>query len=316
MKPLRLIAETDSKRGLSHIFVMDGFVYVSNGKALIKIPTKEVFGDVVFEKGEVLLFEASLWANMKFHTATMIVREGMEFRNLTSDTYLRAKTPKEASVQVPNFDDVMPNANKPVVTLSYIGLNPEVLTDTAKALGIKKNDLEHFTYQFYGLDKHVEVFHPMLPTMRCIVMPCKTENPPVKKLLSGQNSTNTVPATKGSIGEVLEIVDKYKDVKHAILSDYLMEDGIVTELNAAIDNMVTSINEIEVEEEPEPDEDEKNNTEPSLDDFCEEDILDHLREKDFSIIKIDNLADKIKLETFIENELYPLYADRLSKTSL
>jgi len=321
MKPLHLIVEKDPQRKyLNYIYVMNGFVYVVNGSVLLKLPTAEVFGDVVFEEEEVLLFEADMWNTLKFHKAKIIVREGLTFKNLTIGTSYIPKTPKEAEVQVPNFDALLPAANKPVVPCTYISFNPQLAMSIAKAIGAKDTyDLRKFTYQFYGTSSCIEVFYKGITDMKCIMMPVLLDAPTVKEPLEAPKSTeptNTVPATKGTIGEVLEIVDKYKEVKHAILSDYLMEDGLVTELNAAIDNMVTSINEIEVEEEPLPDEDEKNNTEPSLDDFSEEDILDHLREKDFSIIKIDNLADKIKLETFIENDLYPLYADRLSKTSL
>lgn len=332
MKPLHLIAGKDPLRPVfSYIYVREGFAYVSNGSALIKILTEEVFGDIVFEENEELLFDAAMWSLLKFHTAKLIVREGLVFKNLTSGTEILAKTPKEASLQIPNFDSVLPEITKPVVPVTWASFDPSILLNLAKALGTK--DFNKFKFEFYGYESCIEVLHKDFPTMQAILMPT-LNNAPVKDYqpIAAENKIVEAPIkTKKSakkvtvqrddvIDNILELLDKHASTTKAILDDYMLGDeDCRMELSVADTNLREEIADIEVED-----------TYVRLlekvkdhEDFSSDDILElivkeegeisiheYLQTRGYAIIKVDNMQDQEKLRDFVEKDLYPMYSDR------
>lgn len=337
MKQLHLIAGKDPLRPMLHyIVVRNGFVYATNGAALIKMPTGEVFGDVEFAADEELLFEASSWGLCKFHQATSFTRIGLSFTNVKFSTTLVAKLPKEVDCKIPDFDSVLPDAEKAVVPITNIGFNTSIFADLIKAFGTKST--EEFQFQFYGSSSCIEVLHKDFPTTSSIIMPTRNETPvkeytPIVPAPSAECSVEKEqpkkPSKKSSLSKtpsdsiidyVLELLDKHIDTKSAIMDNYLSgDDGMLLELGEADSNLRQEIADIEVDDSYQKllskieDHDDYNSDDllKLVDDKEGESALhEYLQTKGYAIIKIDNIQDQSKLQTFVETELYPLYNDR------
>jgi hypothetical protein len=340
MKPLHLLVGDHPSRPETHyIVVKNQFVYVTNGAALVKIPVKKVFGDCEFiEEEEILIFEAKKWSLLKFHTAKIINREGLIFKNLTFDTEIKALTLKDVSFKLLDYESVMPSEELNPIESSHIGLNPKLLADIAKVFGANVNAI---SLQFYGLDRAFEILIPDFYDCRVILYPCimaaveglkepyrhVTTEPPAPTV----KVEPVVSKTKQPVGKIkvkrdeliditLELLKKHVDTTRAILDDYMLGDeDCRMELAVAQDNLKDEISEMEVEY-----------TYPKLlemvkdhDDYNSSDLLELLIKEEgeiclrealqgrgYAIIKIDNILDQSKLQTFVETELYPNYCDR------
>ena len=339
MKPLHLLAGKDPLRPhFTHIVVKNQFVYVSNGNALIKLPVKEVFPGLEFTDDEVLCFDAVLWATLKFHTSKLIVREGNVFKNLTNGTEMKAKTPKEADFKVPDYDGVLPEANKPVVQTSYISFNVELLATIAKALGTKKPDL--FTLQFYGVDRCIEVLHNDFTGARIIIMPCTTMNEvkpakeavkPVEEVVKDYKPVEAPEkkAVKAAVkkvavyrvvDEVLDMLDKHQTDITAILDDYVVGDE---EARSALASAAEYLRENVADIEVNADFDKLVEAVVEHDDFDAEELLkavdkehgaynlhEYVSGQGYGLIKVENIDQQSKLREFVESQIWPLHADR------
>lgn len=172
MKPLHLIASKDDLRPrMQNLFVKQGHVYVTDGNALIKIPTARVFGDIEFNEDEVLLFDAKQWSTAKMHTAKQITRDGLMFKNITANTFIEATTPLLSGIHPLDYESVFIPKEWKSFPIPHIGLNPALLANVAAALGVMGDDLTNFALQFYGTDKGVELIHPDFADTYIMVMP-------------------------------------------------------------------------------------------------------------------------------------------------
>lgn len=176
MKPLHLIAGKDPLRPwMSYLQIRNGFVYVTNAYAAIKIPAKEVFGTEVIADGEELYIDAEQWAASKLHSETVIMRTGNTLRGLNSKLSIEMLTAQEFSQKVgkyPDIETVLPAEDNPLGDVEYIGLNPVLLADVYKALkyGDKKGE-ERFCLGFEAANRAIRITHPaMIAGTRVILM--------------------------------------------------------------------------------------------------------------------------------------------------
>jgi hypothetical protein len=118
--------------------------------------------------------------------------------------------------------------------------------------------------------------------------------------------------------EVNNILNDQLKIIQVVFEDYLADDGLVTEVTAAIEVIRDEINVFE------PDESDDHTIEKLkaiIDDcgdviqekilplFDKDDLLDFLGH-DYAYIKIENLAQREKLEAFVQTEIYPFYNDQ------
>jgi len=142
---------------------------------------------------------------------------------------------------------------------------------------------------------------------------------------------------KQKVKSALDIPPKGKQIKlieesfescsgtlKAIIDDYAIDDGAIVEINAAMDKIKNNLVEM-VEEDPTKEELLKQLTNEALYEEDLEQILSILPDSDkqsivksfasecgYKLIKINSLADQEKLDSFVEGEIYPYYADQLA----
>lgn len=122
------------------------------------------------------------------------------------------------------------------------------------------------------------------------------------------------------IDKVLDLISKYLDTTGAILDDYLADDGMVTELAAADENLREAVEDLrpeDVEEEikqiiarlKELELDQEQSEE--IIEFLDKDALwDWSKNLGYAYVKIDSIEKADKLEEFIKAEIWPHYNER------
>lgn len=125
---------------------------------------------------------------------------------------------------------------------------------------------------------------------------------------------------KSAIDKILELLDKYVDTTGAILDDYVADDGMVTELGAADQNLREAIEEFQHESEEdelksivarlkelEPDQEQSLELLEVLD---EDAIWDWSKSEGYAYVKCQTMEQHNKLEEFVTTEMYPHYNER------
>lgn len=122
---------------------------------------------------------------------------------------------------------------------------------------------------------------------------------------------------------VLEAFEKYTDIEGTILDDYMCgDDGMFTELAAAEENFKDEIEMLLLDDVDgktflkKIKESLENNVfdESELLSLVDEDtILSHAASLGYVCVKIENLADEMKLEEFVKEQIYPFYSDQDTK---
>jgi hypothetical protein len=178
MKPLHLIAGKDPTRPMmGYLQIRNGFVYVTNAWAAIKIPTCEVFGDGVIADSEELYIDAEQWAASKLHSETVIMRTYNTLRGVKSKLSVQMLTAEEfieaAQGRYPDVETVLPAEDKPLGAVEFIGLNPMLLADVYKALKFDtKKFSERICLGFEAGDRAIRITHPdMIAGTRVVLMP-------------------------------------------------------------------------------------------------------------------------------------------------
>lgn len=123
--------------------------------------------------------------------------------------------------------------------------------------------------------------------------------------------------------QVLDALDTYTDMEGTILEEYMAgDDGMLTELAAAKAKFQIAIEKL-IPDEISADK-LKNDIRKALQDCeIEEDdpivlldegtITSHAASLGYACVKIENLADQMKLDEFICTELYPHHNDQVVK---
>ena len=161
MKPLHLIAGKNPLRPEFHyIIVRKGFVFVTDAVALIKMPANEVFGECEFAPDEELAVLATTWQKLGADKATFIVRKADNSFMLSNGLTLVMQTPAELDIRFPDYDSVLPTSRL-LVDVPFIGLNPFLLANVLKALGVKasKTEEQRAALCFYGKNRVIEIKH-------------------------------------------------------------------------------------------------------------------------------------------------------------
>lgn len=343
MKSLHLITSKDPLKTQFGVLVsQNGFVYATNGAALIKMPNELVFGAGVVQDEETLIFDANLWSVLKFHTAKIISRKGLDFLNVSAGTTITAKLESEVDFKILQYESVITKPETKPIEISYIGLNPLLLADIAKAYGTKANA---FTLQFYGVDKTMELLHIDFPETKAFLFPCfgadkvagykepyrhipanatigAVESKVAEsKAVAKKEVSNPDSLTSDNVIDTLvKLFEKHIDTRKAILDDYALGDeDCRMELDVADENLRDEISEIELE-------DSFSDLLEKLkahEDFSVSDLLDlvekeegevalrdRLEGRGYAYIEVDNVLQQNKLRDFVEAEIWPLYADR------
>jgi len=120
------------------------------------------------------------------------------------------------------------------------------------------------------------------------------------------------------IEKVLELLDNHIDTTRAILDDYLSgDDGMITELGAANENLRNSIEALEVEDDfkslleqiKKSDDFDCGELLKLIADEDEDFILNYSTNKGYALIKLETMEQRSKLEDFIKAEIYPYHND-------
>lgn len=142
----KLHAIKDNGREYAKYFqVKNGFVYLTNGLLLLKMPAEEVFGKDIITDSDLFYFELKMWSILKFHSAKWITREGDVFRNSNGLTYVPV-----TSVQYPDVDVVVPERRKEIEAIFKYGLDAFEYFNLITAWGIPKENVRMW---FYGETK-------------------------------------------------------------------------------------------------------------------------------------------------------------------
>ena len=111
--------------------------------------------------------------------------------------------------------------------------------------------------------------------------------------------------------KVLDRIDEYLDTTSAILEDYAVEDGLITELSEADKSLQSDIRDMILEDDYDSilerlkkmdlDDDMKAQL---LDLFEEDEILSKVQDFGHCVIKIDNIVERQKLEDFVHAHIH------------
>jgi len=123
--------------------------------------------------------------------------------------------------------------------------------------------------------------------------------------------------------EILKLFKTHVETRNAIVDDYMIgNDSMEVELERADENFINSVEALEVEESVDQAMRILNDaTTNGLDcdklmdlliqNFGEIELWDYMRNKGVTLVKINNLADQMKLDEFLTTEIYPLLADQI-----
>lgn len=116
-----------------------------------------------------------------------------------------------------------------------------------------------------------------------------------------------------------ELLDSHIKTVNAIVEDYVGGPGMETEIEAAHENLRIEITEI-LEDKQEESFDDLLEKVFDHDDFWEKKFFEKLdsdsmakyvsENKGYSLIRVDSLSDKMKLEEFVKTEIYPDYNEQ------
>lgn len=129
------------------------------------------------------------------------------------------------------------------------------------------------------------------------------------------------PTPKTLHEQVQDLLEKHIDTTGAILDDYVADKGMITELAECDKNLRSDIDDLFDEEQDfdsllkrlqEMDLD-TDQTEKLMDLFDTGDLSDRLTRGGYVYVKVDNLADQMKLETWLKTRLYPNYNEQREK---
>lgn len=344
MKPLHLIAGKDElKPPFMKLVVKQGHVYVTDGNALIKIPTARVFGDVEFNEDEVLLFDAKQWAAAKMHTAKQITRDGLMFKNVAANTFIEATTPLLSGIHPLDYESVFIPKEWKSFPIPHIGLNPALLANVAAALGVMGDDLRSFALQFYGVDKGIELIHPdfadtyimVMPTLPYEALDGMLKETTTVTLAGGETvepvaapaaaTTNTKTAVTSSDfaavrASLITCVEKLKAGIGEILDDHLSNtDELRHDLAESFDVILYEVREAEISltsdeltealmQHPYAEAD--HILVGVAETFGEIAIHEYLNySRGYSIIKCDTQDQQTALRDFVQTSIYPLVSD-------
>lgn len=176
MKPLHKIASKDDIRpALTYIQVKSGMCAVTNAWALLKIPIKEVFGQIknlalstienpvyddLIGSDEELYFNAKEWASAKMDKALSIKRDGLIFqaqnKNFSIIGTIVAKSAEQFKKigKYPDYECVIASPETPLVECTSLGFNPSMLFDLCSAFSCS---FGKFAFYFYGEKKPIIV---------------------------------------------------------------------------------------------------------------------------------------------------------------
>jgi hypothetical protein len=127
--------------------------------------------------------------------------------------------------------------------------------------------------------------------------------------------------------EVIDLIKESKQTIEAILIDYVAGPGCELEVNAAIDNLIQSVESIEsFDAEIEFDDIVKQLKEMPSSDIVTEEILEILDEDkivdwaaykcpNYVVIKLESLGQREKLTEFLKAEIFPFHNDQTSENS-
>lgn len=176
MKKLHLTASTDDLRpAMNYIQVKNGYCYSTDAHVLVKVPVKEVFGDIFSNEDEAYILAkdwktAKVYAGVHFRKENNLIKVldkkynqiGM-LEYLTADQFnnsLRGRFPDcEAVLYKP---DAVPAA------IDAIGLDPVKLDSACKAIS---NSGIAYKLEFYGQNRAVKITYHDSEAVG-IVMPC------------------------------------------------------------------------------------------------------------------------------------------------
>jgi hypothetical protein len=124
-----------------------------------------------------------------------------------------------------------------------------------------------------------------------------------------------------TVGEqITDIFNQYLDTTSAIIDDYVPDPGMLVELSCADKNFQEEINALQEELETKETnfkyllkkvKDHKDYDDAELWEIIEPGYAaEWLATKGYSVIKLENMQQQIKLEEFVTTKLYPNYNDR------
>lgn len=134
----KICAKDDLRPSMGYFQVKDGHVWATNSHMLIKLPTDEVFGDEIIQPGEELYFSAEMWQLMKMDKAVTIFRKDNTFTDTKKGLSVTALTAEEFAEKVgkfPNVPVVVPDEDKDLSAVTWIGMNPKFFLALCEVLG-------------------------------------------------------------------------------------------------------------------------------------------------------------------------------------
>lgn len=157
---LHLSVGKDSFRPtLKHVQIKNGFIYATNAHILVKIPVKDIFGDL-FNNEDEFYFLGEDWKKQGFSKCTDFKRNGNLLEAYDNKWNLHGiikMKDKEDFLQVGTFPDcenVILSSDHPLEAVEKISFNPSLLMDLAEALG---ENLGSLVFNFYGKLKTIKV---------------------------------------------------------------------------------------------------------------------------------------------------------------
>lgn len=175
MKKLHLTASTDVFRpAMNYIQVKNGYCYSTDAHVLVKVPVKEVFGDIFTNEDEAYIL-AKDWKTAKVYAGVHFRKEGnlikvldKKYNQIGMLEYLTADQFANKVGRYPDCDFVIYGPDAVPAAVDTIGLDPEKLDAACKAIS---NSGIGYKLQFYGQRKAVKVTYHDSEAV-AVVMPC------------------------------------------------------------------------------------------------------------------------------------------------
>ena len=96
------------------------------------------------------------------------------------------------------------------------------------------------------------------------------------------------------------IADAITEIK-AIVAYHLEGGEMLAEIEAALNELKNEITDDAAESQV---------AEKVLDDFDEDQLVEYLKDKGYTVLNFDNLVERSKLDDFLRSEIFPLYNDQ------
>jgi len=100
--------------------------------------------------------------------------------------------------------------------------------------------------------------------------------------------------------EILDLVANYRAEVRSVVGEHLAGEALATELDDLFAELADHVKDDKFEID-------------DLDEYDDEDLVDlveHLKDKGYTVLNFDNLIERSKLDDFLRSEIFPRYNDQ------